>query len=1401
MGKLQTVCTAAALILITIITSTTSASPWMHPLKSRDDWEPFKTYRNLIGVRIIEAEEEEEDDWTVGICITKFGKKPVKKKEHKNWINGQDIPFTFVFTKETGTIEFTIGPIPTLTYILPQYAGRGMDEIHIAVNSYYEYDNFWTYSFITELQVNGESYNFVDIEGNGIYTYATISGLGCEDFVLTGKLWVNWIGKLPKKRRQAVIRLGEPCDSNVPPQVEPGIDLTGDCVIDFEDFAVVASQWLKNCPDPNSCYGSDFDQDQFVDYNDLALFADKWLDRKYAGGCGTEESPYLIYTANQLNSIGATMDDWDAHFKLMADIDLSEHTGNSFNTIGTPNAPFTGVFDGDNWQISFFTQGDGDENYVGLFRCIDDANAVVKNLRLYKPNVVTKGPHYAGALAAKLKNGSIINCSVDQGEVTGYEGYALTTGANFVGGLIGYNEQGSVLRCSTNCVITGYDDVGGLIGYNKNGTIEKSFTVGTTISAHDRAGGLVGKNEMGTITQSYAQKPVFAHDWVGGFIGKDIDGVIEECYSTGHVSENSDFRGGFIGDIDGCSTVNASFWDLDTGGFLNNNGIGIATRTFGMQVEETFISEGWDFTSPIWIIYEAFDYPLLFWSLTPYPSPMAWESAPEPNGNGAYAITMTAKTATAYDYNGVEYYFNNMTDSNHDSGWQDSPVYVDVNLIPQTEYTYRVKVSDLTPARNESAYSAPTSAMTHPDTTAPVPMFMDWEAVPVATGPNTITMTAVTATDEVAVEYYFNNLIDPCHSSGWQASRTYEDTGLDDLTEYIYVVRARDTSANHNKTYWSFSKSATTHDGTPPQPDPVVWEITPTALGPDSITMTVSAATDASGVRYYFHNVTDPNHDSNSWQEDTTYVDTGLDELTTYTYQVKARDRSLYKNEGTYSAEASSTTSADITPPEPNVMTWAILPVAVSPYSIEMTATTANDPRDVEYYFNNVTDPNHDSGWQDSPFFKDVDLQPSTSYTYRVKAHDKSAAYNETAYSVEESAQTQYAVPPTEELWTYVSIGTFDGRIYNGNEPNAIDNDIDNAALRIGDYRGGLEYQTILTFDTSLLPPDCNITSVTLQLTRGHKPTGGQDPFSLFGNCIIDVANPYFGSNVQLEVGDWNDVGCAHAVAMFTGDPNENNPMVSTEFDANGQSCINTNGTTQLRVYFENSTNGDGIDDYLGFYSGENEMPEYRPMLIINYTTRTPIVELASIASEDGRIWDIGDNGIGGGHDVDDTNDFALRLGDYSGYEVPDSAGYRNILSFDTSSLPDNCTILSAHLLLTRGADTGTNPFEWAGDCVIDIAAPYFGDSNELENLDWQAPASANSVANFLQDAGEEQHMLSTKFNAAGLSNIDLNGKTQLRFYFTTSTNLDQATDCLGFYSGESAVLTKQPKLLIRYSN
>jgi hypothetical protein len=106
----------------------------------------------------------------------------------------------------------------------------------------------------------------------------------------------------------------------------------------------------------------------------------------------------------------------------------------------------------------------------------------------------------------------------------------------------------------------------------------------------------------------------------------------------------------------------------------------------------------------------------------------------------------------------------------------------------------------------------------------------------------------------------------------------------------------------------------------------------------------------------------------------------------------------------------------DTTPPTPDPMTWDSPPAASGPTSVTMTATTATDENGVEYFFECTAGGGHDSGWQDSPTYVDTGLSPSTQYTYRVKARDKSTNQNETLFSLEWSATTD---PPAGEIYVY----------------------------------------------------------------------------------------------------------------------------------------------------------------------------------------------------------------------------------------------------------------------------------------------------------------------------------------------------------------------------------------------
>jgi hypothetical protein len=316
---------------------------------------------------------------------------------------------------------------------------------------------------------------------------------------------------------------------------------------------------------------------------------------KYGGGDGTAGYPYLIYAAEQMNEIGANPGDWNKHFMLIADVNMSDIPETGYNVIET----FTGTFDGNDCTISNFTMTSTRQENTGLFGTV---GGEIKNLELLNPNIFAHGSN-VGSLIGYLNQGSITNCRARG---------AVVSGGNYVGGLVGFN-TGNMTKCGSTGSVSGDAYVGGLVGQIGDGKVMMCYST-ASVSGNRNVGGLAGKtgDEASEITHSYATGSVTGDRYVGGLAGQVERGAAYKSYSAGSVSGNQDV-GGFTGYVRVLGRVMNSFWDTQTSGQPTSAG-GTAKTTVEMQMVNTFTSAGWDFWNT-WTICEGMNYPVLQWQI------------------------------------------------------------------------------------------------------------------------------------------------------------------------------------------------------------------------------------------------------------------------------------------------------------------------------------------------------------------------------------------------------------------------------------------------------------------------------------------------------------------------------------------------------------------------------------------------------------------------------------------------------------------------------------------------------------------------------------------------------------------------------------------------------------------
>ena len=198
--------------------------------------------------------------------------------------------------------------------------------------------------------------------------------------------------------------------------------------------------------------------------------------------------------------------------------------------------------------------------------------------------------------------------------VSGSYASGVTTGVNYVGGLIGYNSIGAnsgtgIIDASyANANVNATSYVGGLVGGNLSGgsssiaNITNSYVVaGVTVLGANTVGGMVGSNSAtntnssATLANSYSNATVSANGSnVGGLVGSNTASAvgsnsnISQSYATGNVTSTNAKAGGLAGQLGASNTASSNVDQSFATGSVQS--AGYAGGLIGYVITDTAVS-------------------------------------------------------------------------------------------------------------------------------------------------------------------------------------------------------------------------------------------------------------------------------------------------------------------------------------------------------------------------------------------------------------------------------------------------------------------------------------------------------------------------------------------------------------------------------------------------------------------------------------------------------------------------------------------------------------------------------------------------------------------------------------------------------------------------------------------
>ena len=303
------------------------------------------------------------------------------------------------------------------------------------------------------------------------------------------------------------------------------------------------------------------------DANDLAEARD-YINARYLYKFGEGADDKVYYLSDNNGGVEAASDEdystgagegipapeyfhfYEADYLQTGEVNLSTVCGensSSWVPIGiNVDCFFSGRYNGQGNSITNLYINDGENNYIGLFGHVTDAEI--------------KGISASGEIKCTMVN------------------YAT-----YVGGIVGYGERTFISDCTSDVSITGGSNIGGIVGSLKNGgsTVLRCVNKGNLtsgIKAGSQMGGIAGNTysepsegetvnilvacyNLGDVSSGEESN---APTHTGGIVGYNNETSIYACYNTGNIYQTNYNYGGISGCNFGANgTIDSNYWGVE----------------------------------------------------------------------------------------------------------------------------------------------------------------------------------------------------------------------------------------------------------------------------------------------------------------------------------------------------------------------------------------------------------------------------------------------------------------------------------------------------------------------------------------------------------------------------------------------------------------------------------------------------------------------------------------------------------------------------------------------------------------------------------------------------------------------------------------------------------------------